>query len=339
MSGSAGRGFPVGGITALVILLLVTVVSVLLSVRFGSVSMSTAEVVAALTGRGPESQQWIVFDYRLPRALLGVLVGGGLALAGAVFQALLRNPLAEPYILGISGGSAFGAVLVLALGLTAASSWALPVAAFAGALVAIVLVFRVAVAADRRMDVRVLLLAGVVVGAFFSACIAFILAVSEARTVRSAVLWMLGSLSGADWTSVALGAVYTIPASLLILSLGRSLNLMAIGEETASYLGTDVERVKKIAFGVASLITAAGVAVAGVIGFVGLIIPHGVRLLTGSDHRVLLPLSFLAGGVFLTLADLVARTALAPTEIPIGVITAFVGVPLFLVLLRRSLTV
>jgi iron complex transport system permease protein len=213
------------------------------------------------------------------------------------------------------------------------------VAAFAGALVAIVLVFRVAVAADRSMDVRVLLLAGVVVGAFFSACIAFILAVSEARTVRSAVLWMMGSLSGADWTSVGLGAVYTIPASLLILSLGRSLNLMAIGEETASYLGTDVERVKKIAFGVASLITAAGVAVAGVIGFVGLIIPHGVRLLTGSDHRALLPLSFLAGGIFLTLADLVARTALAPTEIPIGVITAFVGVPLFLVLLRRSLTV
>ncbi len=328
-----------GGITALVILLLVTVISVLLSVRFGSVSMSTAEVLAALTGRGPETQQWIVFDYRLPRALLGVLVGGGLALAGAVFQALLRNPLAEPYILGISGGSAFGAVLVLALGLTAASSWALPVAAFAGALVAIVLVFRVAVAADRSMDVRVLLLAGVVVGAFFSACIAFILAVSEARTVRSAVLWMMGSLSGADWTSVGLAAVYTIPASLLILSLGRSLNLMAIGEETASYLGTDVERVKKIAFGVASLITAAGVAVAGVIGFVGLIIPHGVRLLTGSDHRALLPLSFLAGGIFLTLADLVARTALAPIEIPIGVITAFVGVPLFLVLLRRSLTV
>ena len=225
------------------------------------------------------------------------------------------------------------------MGLTAASSWALPMAAFAGALVAIVLVFRVAVAADRRMDVRVLLLAGVVVGAFFTAGIAFILAVSEARTVRSAVLWMMGSLSGADWTSVGLGAVYTIPAALLILSLGRSLNLMAIGEETASYLGTDVERVKKIAFGVASLITAAGVAVAGVIGFVGLIIPHGVRLLTGSDHRVLLPLSFLAGGVFLTLADLVARTALAPTEIPIGVITAFVGVPLFLVLLRRSLTV
>ena len=338
MSGSNGRGFPVGGITALVILLLVTVVSVLLSVRFGSVSMSTADVAAALMGRGPESQQWIVFDYRLPRALLGVLVGGGLALAGAVFQALLRNPLAEPYILGISGGSAFGAVLVLALGLTAASSWALPVAAFVGALVAIVLVFRVAVAADRRMDVRVLLLAGVVVGAFFSACIAFILAVSEARTVRSAVLWMMGSLSGADWTSVGLAAVYTIPAALLILSLGRSLNLMAIGEETASYLGTDVERVKKIAFGVASLITAAGVAVAGVIGFVGLIIPHGVRLLTGSDHRVLLPLSFLAGAVFLTLADLVARTALAPSEIPIGVITAFVGVPLFLVLLRRSLT-
>jgi iron complex transport system permease protein len=270
--------------------------------------------------------------------LLGVLVGGGLAVAGATFQALLRNPLAEPYILGISGGASVGAVLVLAFGWAAAGSWALPLAAFAGAIAAIVMVFGVATATGRAMDVRVLLLAGVVVAAFFSAFITLILSMSPARTVQSAVLWIMGSLAGANWRSVVLTGVYTIPAVIGLMALARSLNLMAIGEETAAYLGADVERVKRVALLVAALITASGVAVAGVIGFVGLVVPHAVRLLVGSDHRALLPLSFLAGGTFLTLADLFARTALAPTEIPIGVITAFVGVPFFLLLLRRSLT-
>ena len=230
-----------------------------------------------------------------------------------------------------------GVVLVLASGLAAAGSWVLPLAAFAGAVIAIVLVFRVATATGRGMDVRVLLLAGVVVAAFFSACIAFILSVSPARTVQSAVVWIMGSLSGADWRSVTLTAAYTLPAAALLMGLARPLNLMAIGEETAQYLGANVERVKRLSLLVAALITAAGVAVVGVIGFVGLVVPHAVRLLVGSDHRVLLPLSFLGGAAFLTFADLVARLALAPTEIPIGVITAFVGVPLFLVLLRRSL--
>jgi len=313
------------------------VLSIVLGVRFGSVHLTTAEALAALTGGGSRVSRMIVLDLRLPRTLLGALVGGGLALAGATFQALLRNPLAEPYILGISGGASVGAVLVLALGLATVGSWMLPVAAFAGALLAIALVFRVASASGRGMDVRVLLLAGVVVAAFFSACIAFILSISEARTVQSAVLWIMGSLAGADWQSVTLAAAYTLPAGLLLLALARPLNLMAIGEETASYLGADVRRVKLVAFAVASLITAAGVAVAGVIGFVGLVVPHAVRLLTGTDHRALLPLSFLAGAVFLSLADLAARLVLAPAETPVGVITAFVGVPIFLVLLRRSL--
>lgn len=279
----------------------------------------------------------IVLQLRLPRILLGVLVGGGLALAGATFQALLRNPLAEPYILGISGGASVGAVTVLALGWAGLGSWSLPLAAFAGALLAIVLVFRVATATGQAMDVRVLLLAGVVVAAFFSACIAFILSVSSARTVQSVVLWIMGSLANASWQSVLLAAVYTVPAAVVLIALARPLNLMAIGEETAHYLGADVEGVKRTALVIAALITAAGVAVAGVIGFVGLVVPHAIRLLIGSDHRALLPLSFLGGAAFLTLADLIARLALAPTEIPIGVITAFVGVPIFLVLLRRSL--
>jgi len=309
------------------------VLAVLLAVALGPVAIPPADVLAALAGGADPTTRDIVVGFRLPRALLAVLVGGGLSLAGATFQALLRNPLAEPYILGISGGAAVGAVTVLALGLTAAGSWALPAAAFAGALVAILLVFGVAASASHRLDVRVLLLAGVVVGAFFTAVIAFILSVSPGETVRSAVLWMMGSLAAADWGDVVIVGAYTLPAGLLLLGLARPLNVMAIGEETARYLGTEVEWVKRIAYGTASLLTAAGVAVAGVIGFVGLIVPHAVRLVVGSDHRALLPLSFLAGAAFLTAADVVARLAL---EIPIGVVTAFVGVPFFLVLLRRS---
>ena len=312
--------------------------SIFLSLRLGHVPLETREVFRGLLGAGDDLHRQILMEIRLPRALLGVLVGGGLALAGSVFQALLRNPLAEPYILGISGGSAAGAVLVLSLGLTATSSAALPVAAFAGALLAVLLVFRVAASADRGLDVRVLLLAGVVVGSFFTAVIALILSLSEAQAVRSAVLWMMGSLAGATWRNVAVVAAYTLPSTLALMALSRALNLMSIGEETASYLGTDVERVKRVAYGVASLITAAGVAVAGIIGFVGLIVPHALRLVVGSDQRVLLPLSFLAGAAFLTVADLGARLFLDPTEIPIGVVTAFLGVPLFLVLLRRSLS-
>jgi iron complex transport system permease protein len=313
------------------------VLAFLLSIRLGSVDVTTGEVFRAIRGEGDLNVRRIVVDLRGPRAVMAILVGGGLSLAGAVFQALLRNPLAEPYILGISGGAATGAVLALALGLTASLSWALPVAALAGALLAIVLVLRVAATADGSVDVRVLLLAGVVVGAFFTACMSFVLSISDARTVRSTVLWMMGSLAGSDWRTVLMVILYTLPAVVVLVGLARPLNLLAIGEETAGYLGANVERVKRVAYVLASLLTAAGVAATGVIGFVGLIVPHGVRLLVGADYRVLLPLSFLAGAVFLTLADVVARTVMSPAEVPIGVITAFVGVPLFLLLLRRSL--
>lgn len=313
------------------------VVAVLLGIRFGAAALTMGDIFDVVRGRGLESNRFIVLQLRAPRAVLAVLVGGGLALAGAVFQALLRNPLAEPYILGISGGAAAGAVLALAAGWVSAISYALPLAAFVGSGVAIFFVFGVALSADRRMDVRVLLLSGVVVGAFFSAVIALVLALAEAPTVRSAVLWMMGSLSGASWRSVSVVAAYTVPLSVALLLLARPLNLMAIGEETAGYLGTNVERIKRTAYGSASFIAAAGVAFVGVIGFVGLIIPHAVRILAGPDHRRLLPLSFLAGATFLALADLLSRTVIAPAEVPIGVITAFVGVPFFLLLLRRSL--
>ena len=308
-----------------------------LALRLGAVALTGSEFFAALRGSGPDSDRFIVVGLRAPRAMMAALVGGGLAIAGASFQALLRNPLAEPYILGISGGAAFGAVLVLAGGWVSVTSFALPIAAFAGAALAILLVFGVALSTGQRMDVRVLLLAGVVVGAFFSACIALILAVAEAPTVRSAVLWMMGSLSGASWQTVGAAAAYTLPLAFVLVTLARPLNLMAIGEETATYLGADVERVKRLAYGAASFVAAAGVAFVGVIGFIGLIVPHAVRFLVGPDHRLLLPLSFIAGAGFLTFADLLARMVIRPAEVPVGVVTAFVGVPFFLLLLRRSL--
>jgi iron complex transport system permease protein len=318
------------------LLVVVLMVTALLGVLFGSVPILISEIWDALTGDGQEVHRDIVLNFRLPRVLLAAFVGGGLGVAGATFQALLRNPLAEPYILGISGGASFGAVSVLSLGVAAAGSWTLPLAAFAGALLAIFLVFRVATSTGRVMDVRILLLSGVVIAAFFSACIAFILSISPAQTVQSAVLWTMGSLSGADWERVVIAGAYTMPAAVMLIVLARPLNLMAIGEETAYYLGTNVEGVKRISLVVAALITAASVSVAGVIGFVGLVVPHTVRILVGSDHRGLLPLSFLGGAAFLIAADFIARLVLSPIEIPIGVITAFIGVPFFLVLLRQS---
>jgi iron complex transport system permease protein len=324
--------------TRVVLLALLPVAALAIGVLLGSERLAPAEVLAAFAGTSDSAIHTIVVDFRLPRVLLALVLGGGLAVAGATFQALLRNPLAEPYILGVSGGAAVGAVAVLALGLTTAGSWSLPLAALGGALVAIVLVFRVASVGGRgsHIDVRVLLLAGVVVGAFFSAVIALILALSSARTVQTAVYWMMGSLTTSDWGEVLVATTYTVPAVALLLSRARALNAISVGEESALYLGVDVERVKWTALLVASLITAAGVSVAGIIGFVGLVVPHMLRLAVGADHRTLLPLSFLVGGAFLAMADVVARTAMPGTEIPIGVVTAFVGVPIFLVLLRRS---
>jgi iron complex transport system permease protein len=221
-------------------------------------------------------------------------------------------------------------------GVTQFAPAAVPLLALAGALGAILLVFRIAQRVGRALDTRVLLLAGVVVAAFFNAVILLLLTHADVESFRSAVFWMMGSLSGASWRTVLLLSLYLIPAALILVGHARAFNLLAIGEETALYLGTRVERVKVVGYLVASLAVAAAVATCGVIGFVGLIVPHAVRLLWGSDHRMLLPVSFAAGGIFLLLADTLARTISAPAELPVGVITAIVGVPLFVSLLRRS---
>lgn len=326
------------GSTALRLLLLATavVVALLLSVRLGAVALGVHEIVEAARGLGDPTSVAIVRNLRLPRAVQAALVGAALGVSGATFQALLRNPLAEPYILGVSGGAAVGAVMAVVFGWSVAAAWAIPLAAFLGAMLAIALVLRIALSVGRALDTRILLLAGVVVGAFCNACILLVLTFADAESFRSAMFWMMGSLAGSTWHGTGIFTLYLVPGIVLLLALARPLNLLAIGEDTAAYLGTSVERTKLLAYGTASLLTAAAVATSGVIGFVGLIIPHVIRLLWGGDYRFLLPASALLGGAFLALADALARTAAAPTELPVGVVTAFVGVPFFVWLLRRG---
>ncbi|HYL21323.1 MAG TPA: iron ABC transporter permease [Gemmatimonadales bacterium] len=275
----------------------------------------------------------VVRSLRLPRALLAFLVGGSLALAGASLQALVRNPLADPSLLGLSGGAGLGAVLAIALHVT--SPWALPLAAFAGALGAMALVYRLGLVGGAELDPRVLILAGVAVGAFTAAVTTALVSLSDAAELRNAFLWLWGGLSGASWDSVLLLCIYAPLPIAVLLAAARPLDLLALGEEPARHLGADVESVKRRVYVAASLLTAAAVAVSGVIGFVGLVIPHAMRLLWGHRHRPLLPAAFLGGGALLLLSDTVARVAVAPRELPVGIVTALIGVPVFVLLLRR----
>ena len=313
---------------------LLTAVSMIAGLALGAVALAPGAVARALFD-GNAVEATIIRDLRLPRVLQGFLVGGSLAVCGAVLQALIRNPLADPYLLGLSGGAALGAVLVIAWGLTA--PWALPLAAFVGAGTALFLVYRLSLVEGRRMDAHVLILAGVVVSSFTGALVGAILSLANAAQLRNAFLWMLGGLGGASWPSLLIFAVYaTIPLGLLLWH-ARDFDLLALGDETARHLGADPERLKRLAFVTTGVLTAAAVAQCGMIGFVGLIIPHAIRRLAGPLHTILLPASFLLGGSFLVIADALARSVASPLELPVGVVTALVGVPLFAILLRRTL--
>ncbi len=302
-------------------------------IALGAAGLSPREIALALARRGDEVTVGIVWTLRLPRVALGFVVGGVLAVSGAALQALVRNPLADPYLLGLSGGAGLGAVLALVAGVI--SAWVLPAAAFAGALAATLLVYRLALVAGGALDSRMLLLGGVVVGAFGGALVSGILSVSDAAQLRTATLWLMGGLGGVGWSGVLVLVVYAVPALAVLVAESRALNLLALGEEPALHLGANVARTKRRVFVAASLLTAASVAAAGIIGFVGLVVPHAIRLIKGHDHRVLLPAAFLLGGAFLVLADTLARTVFAPLELPVGVVTAVVGVPFFVGLLRR----
>lgn len=293
--------------------------------------------VSLLVGSAEHATQAIVLEIRLPRALLAALVGAGLATAGALLQALLQNPLADPYVLGISGGAALGGVLALALG---GGVWfglmSVPLVAFAGALAASLLLYAIA-GAGGRAPAHSLLLTGVVFNAFASSLIVFATSAADLARVAGVFLWLIGSIRLVE--PALLFAVFALFAVGLAIALyfAYALNLVAQGDETAAHLGVDVPRVRRWVLAGTALMIGASVAVSGLIGFVGLIVPHLLRLAFGSDHRLLVPASALGGAVFLVVADTLARVVLAPTELPVGALTALVGGPLFLVLLRREL--
>ena len=275
----------------------------------------------------------IVWQLRLPRAVLAFLVGGALGVSGVALQALVRNPLADPFLLGLSGGAGLGAVAAIALDLQ--GPWALPLAAFVGAVSAMALVYRLGLMGGAELDPRILLLGGVAVGAFAAAITTAIVSLADASELRNAFLWLWGGLSSASWDAVLVIVLYAPIPIAVLLAASRPLDLLALGEEPARYLGADVDAVKRRVYLAASLLTAAAVAVSGVIGFVGLVVPHLARLTWGHRHRALLPAAFVGGGALLAIADTLARTVVAPRELPVGVVTALIGVPVFTLLLRR----
>ena len=316
-------------------------VSVLLLFLFAVVAMvslfagtASIDMRRGLTGILTPMDRTILFSVRLPRILFAGTVGACLSLAGVVFQGLLRNPLADPYILGISGGAAVGAIIGLIIG-AGVIPLGVPILAFIGAALTVLIVFGIA-RTGRTLSTNTLLLAGVMTNAFFSAVILFLMAVSSNADLRSTLFWLMGDLSLAGGHEAAATMIFLVAAFVMLYLQARPLNLLVVGEETALQLGVPVERTKIILFCTASFITAAAVSVCGIIGFVGLMVPHMMRMVFGSDHRLLLPASALFGASFLAASDTLARTLLAPAELPVGVVTALLGAPYFVFILRKG---
>jgi iron complex transport system permease protein len=323
----------------LAVLLLTVVVLLIVAVTVGSESVNLATILkiiaAEVSGRAADvtpEQRIIIAEIRLPRALMATVVGAALAVAGAAFQALLKNPLAEPAILGVSSGAAIGAIgaTIFAESLPVSR----PIAAFIGAVITIAFVYTMGQSRQGGSSER-LVLAGVITNALLSSIVIFLVTTAAGARQRSVISWLIGDMSG-ETSLLPLVALFVLAGFAVIYIHARSLNLLMVGEQDALALGVEVKRVKLMVYIAASLITGAAVAVSGAIGFVGLIIPHAVRLVGGSDNRLVVPASALAGSAFLLLADTVARTVIAPRELHIGVITALVGAPVFIYLLRRT---
>ncbi len=283
----------------------------------------------------PSGLSTIVLEIRLPRVILAGLVGAALAIAGATYQGLFRNPLADPYLIGVAQGASLGAVIgfLLPVSWSGAGYGIIPLLAFTGALVSTAVVYLLA-RVGKTLPVTTLILAGVALGALLGSIVSYLI-ISSGEKMHGIIFWLMGSFSLSQWSEIAIVLPYVALGTAVILLFSRLLNVMQLDEEQAQQLGVNVERLKLVLLAAATLITAASVSFVGTIGFVGIIIPHAVRLIWGADHRLLLPFSVLTGAVFMILADLAARTLLAPTELPIGVITAICGAPFFLYLLRR----
>jgi len=335
---SVATGHPLRAlVVALAALVGALLVVVFIALLVGSADLSVGAVLGALLGRdGPDSVATVVtLSLRLPRILVAALAGGALAVAGVAFQALTRNPLAEPSILGVSNGAAFGVVLaqIFGLGLDVLAALGLAAFAFAGALVAAGAVYVIA-AAGAGIAIQTLLLSGVIVGIFFSSAITVLISIVDFNRLGGVVHWLLGNLAPVPPGALLVFAGLAAIGFWLVVGQARELNVLALGEEAATQLGVNAERLKLRIFGGAALLTASAVAFAGPIGFVGLIVPHLLRGLLGQDNRLLLPAALIAGAAFLLLADTVARNVIAPAELSVGVITAFCGAPFFVYLLR-----
>jgi ABC-type Fe3+-siderophore transport system permease subunit len=311
-------------------LALALLASMLVAVSFGSVHVSLTR--AFIRPHSPDHA--ILFAVRMPRVLMGAAVGAALAAVGAALQALVRNPLAEGGILGISGGGAFGAILALIL-LSARTAAVVPLCAFGAALLSTVMVYRLAVV-DGRLEPFTLLLVGVIFNSIWGAAIMLVNSVVNFYYVHDIVFWLMGSLEAPTWGEVVTVAVMGTAGFALLMARARDLNLLSLGDEAAAELGVEVDPLRRLIFVATSVMIAAAVSVSGIISFVGLIVPHVLRLAFGADHRLLLPASFLGGAAFLVLADLVARVAIAPSELPVGAITALCGGPFFIYMLRRE---
>jgi iron complex transport system permease protein len=327
----------------LLLLLLLLLAALFVSVGIGPVAVPPDVALAILLKKAgitldtpiAQQQEAVLWVIRLPRVLLGALVGGGLAVAGALLQGVFRNPLADPGLIGVSSGAALGAVAVIVLGFAPLGIFTLPTVAFVGGVLTTLLVYRLS-QRHGRTDIATMLLIGLALNALAGAATGLFTYLADDPELRSIVFWTMGGLSGTLWEMV-LGAAPCIIAVLLLAPLfSRALNLFALGEAEARHLGVAIEPIKRGAVLLAALATGAAVAMAGPIGFIGLIVPHIIRLMAGPDHRFLLPASALGGATLLILADLLARTIVAPAEIPVGLITAFVGGPFFLGLILRA---
>ncbi len=314
--------------------------AVVMGIGFGAVAVTPAEILAsvgrALSGHASGTRDALIFDVRLPRVLMAALVGACLSGAGVLYQALFRNPLADPYILGVSSGAGLGTILVIVLtaDATVMRYAGVPLGAFTGAALTVWLVTGLA-ASRGKLDTASLLLAGVAISYTLAALTSFIMVFAR-ESMATVVFWMMGGLGGSSWQYLAVVTPMFLIGMIVPMLDRRALNLMLLGDDRASQLGVDVERLKRRVLASGSLLVAAAVAVSGLIGFVGLMVPHMVRIVLGPDHRTLVPASVLGGAIVMVLADLVARTVLAPVEIPVGIVTALAGGPFFVWLLVRK---
>jgi iron complex transport system permease protein len=329
---------PLPAVLAVCLVLLVAVMTA--GVAIGSVGLSPGSVwqviVNHLTGHPQDTvADAIVWQIRLPRVLLAAVVGAALTTAGTVVQALVRNSLADPFLLGVSSGASVGATAVLLFGAFASLGvWAISAGSVLGAVAAMAAVFFVS-RTGRQLSPTHLILCGVVLSALFESVTSFLIFRGNPQATQAVLFWLLGSFGNANWTQLPIPAIALVVAIVYLVAQGRSLNALAMGAEPAASLGVEVQRLRRNLFIVTSLMVGVAVAVSGVIGFVGLVVPHIVRLMVGSDHRRVLPVGVLFGAAFMVLGDLLARTIVSPQEMPIGVITAFIGAPTLIVLIRR----